>query len=143
MLLLLYQLVRSGLVLKSGEGDFTGPVTTVLRENLSPDYDLVVLATKSYHMSDELCADLTKLHHNDCFFLPLLNGMRHMDGLDASLSKDAVLGGYCRVSMTIGEDGVLRHLGGGHEYVTGARTLAGQAMIERLKAFVGTTPVDF
>jgi 2-dehydropantoate 2-reductase len=42
--------------------------------------------------------------------LPLLNGMRHLDALDARFGAERVLGGWCAISTTLDPDGTVRQL---------------------------------
>lgn len=53
--------------------------------------------------------------------LPLLNGMHHLDLLDARFGASAVLGGQCLISATLDEAGRVRHLADTHNLSFGAR----------------------
>ncbi|AMV37561.1 2-dehydropantoate 2-reductase [Planctomyces sp. SH-PL62] len=56
--------------------------------------------------------------------LPLLNGMRHLDALDARFGGDAVLGGLCLISSRLDEEGRILHLSDVHRLTFGARSPA-------------------
>ncbi|MGK3865257.1 ketopantoate reductase family protein, partial [Enterococcus faecium] len=46
----------------------------------------------------------------DTMVLPLLNGLNHLDILDAAFGKERVLGGLCHISVTLSPDGHVQHL---------------------------------
>ncbi|MBX3596541.1 MAG: 2-dehydropantoate 2-reductase [Rhizobiaceae bacterium] len=137
------QLGEKGLVVRSEFGDFTNKVKTIGAADLGPDYDLVVVATKAYHLTDDLLKDLAKTKRDGCYVAPLLNGMQHMDRLDAVFGRETVFGGLCRISMVQEADGTLRHLGAGHTYVFGKRGKGGDNILDGLKAFAAKTKIDF
>ncbi|EIM03286.1 2-dehydropantoate 2-reductase N-terminal domain-containing protein, partial [Rhodanobacter sp. 115] len=53
--------------------------------------------------------------------LPLLNGMRHMDRLDARFGADKVLAGQCSIAATLDDEGAIRHLNTMQNLVFGER----------------------
>ncbi len=137
------QLEKEGLVVRSSFGDFTGPVKAIGSTELNADYDLVVLATKSYHLNDTVMNDLKKVMGEGCHIVPLLNGMQHIERLDAAFGRDAVFGGLCRISMVQEPDGTLRHLGAGQTYVFGKRGESGQDLLEAFREFALKGGLDF
>src|ERR1700736_4032279 len=77
------QLRRIGLVVTSPHGDLTLP-TPPLRyaQGLDDSYDLVILSCKSYDLESSI-GDFAPAMGPDSRVLPLLNGLRHLDILDA------------------------------------------------------------
>lgn len=136
------QLSDAGLIVKSEFGDFSQAVKTVSRDEVGADYDLVVLAVKAYHLDDDLMSDLEKTRREGCYIAPLLNGIKHMDRLDAAFGKEAVLGGLCRLAITQDETGALIHLGAGHSYVFGTRGSGGQEQLSELAKALGPAKID-
>jgi 2-dehydropantoate 2-reductase len=133
-------LAQNGLHVRSPAGDVSvAAPATVTADKLSDAFDLVVLSCKAYDL-DAAVADLAPAIGPESAILPLLNGMRHMDMLEARFGANAVLGGQCVISTTLNADGTIVHLNTVHSLTFGERD--GQASerannIER--AFIGVT----
>jgi 2-dehydropantoate 2-reductase len=70
--------------------------------------------------------------------VPFLNGMRHLDVLEAKFGKARVLGGVCVISSTLNADGSITQMGGLHAVTFGPRDGVKTETIEALaKAFSG------
>ncbi len=104
------QLAADGLVIRSPCGDLVRPVATVLPGALGGPYDAVVLSCKAYDLDDAITS-FAPAAGPGAAVLPLLNGMRHLDVLDARFGPGAVLGGQCQIAATLEPDGIIRHLG--------------------------------
>lgn len=72
-------------------------------------YDLVLLGVKSTAL-DAALADLAPFVSPGTAVLPLLNGMAHLDALDARFGAGAVLGGVAKVVTTLDDAGTIRRL---------------------------------
>src|SRR6476620_3506279 len=84
------QIERSGLRITSPLGDLTMPVQTVVADELGPAFDLVILTCKAYDL--ELSMDaIAPAMKGPCTVLPLLNGLAHLDRLDARFGRASVL----------------------------------------------------
>jgi 2-dehydropantoate 2-reductase len=114
------QIVSDGLRITSPLGDLTMPVKTVIAEALTPDYDVVILTCKAYDLASSIEA-IAPAMHGPCAVLPLLNGMAHLERLDARFGSGAVLGGSCGIDVTLLPDGVIRHSGTLQRIVFGER----------------------
>lgn len=126
------ELAKSGLVIKSPDGDLTVPnPPTVLASNLHERYDLILLSCKAYDL-DEAIASFAPAVGPNTAILPMLNGMRHIDVLDARFGADCVLGGQCIISTTLNTEREIVHMPLGNELTFGARS---EALSERAKAF--------
>jgi 2-dehydropantoate 2-reductase len=99
---------RDGLVIKSTKGDATQKVKTVLKGSEGGPYDVVVLTPKAYDLDSAIEAIAPAVGANTTV-VPLLNGMRHLDVLDAKFGKDKVVGGLARVGVAMSNDGVIHH----------------------------------
>ncbi len=99
---------RDGLVIKSTKGDITQKVKTVLKADEGGPYDIVLLTPKAYDL-DSAIAAIAPAVGPDTTVVPLLNGMRHLDVLDARFGKDKVVGGLARVGVAMSKDGVIHH----------------------------------
>ncbi len=103
------RLAMQGLVIESPLGDAAVPVTTVTRARLSGAYDLVLLSCKAYDLDDAIEAIRPAVNAGS-LILPLLNGLAHLDRLDAVFGAATVLGGLAHISVTLAGDGRIRHL---------------------------------
>jgi 2-dehydropantoate 2-reductase len=104
------QLDRDGLVIESpSAGDFRGPMTTVLAEEVQPGWDVVLLACKAYDLDAAIAAIRPAIDERTAV-LPLLNGLSHIDTLEAAFGQGRVLGGLAKVQATLTHEGVVRHL---------------------------------
>ncbi len=105
------QLSAKGLRVLSPHGDVSiGAPATVVAGDLRERFDLIVLTCKAQDLPGAMDA-LTPAVGEGTAILPLLNGMSHMDALDARFGRQHVLGGACLISATRDADGTIRHLG--------------------------------
>jgi 2-dehydropantoate 2-reductase len=105
------QLRRIGMIVKSPVGDLklqTPPLASA--GNFQGFYDLVILSCKSYDL-DSSISDFAAAMGPKSRVLPLLNGMRHLEILDARFGAGRVLGGLARISGTLDEEGRIHHMG--------------------------------
>jgi 2-dehydropantoate 2-reductase len=101
-------LQRDGLVIKSTKGDVTQKVKTVLSGSEGGPYDVVLLTCKAYDL-DSAIAAIAPAVGPSTTVVPLLNGMRHLDVLDATFGKDRVVGGLARVGVAMSAEGTILH----------------------------------
>ena len=100
-----------GLRLQALDGTVeTVPVTAVTADALTPGYDLVILAVKSYGL-DSALKDIAPAMGPDTTVLPFLNGMRHMDALIDRFGADRVYGGVAMVQTRLGDGGEIVEVG--------------------------------
>lgn len=102
-------LERDGLVIESPEGNWSGPVKTVTGGAGGGPYDVVLLSCKSYDLASAIDA-IKPAVESGALVLPLLNGLNHLDTLDAAFGAEKVLGGVAHISVTLDTDGRIRHL---------------------------------
>ncbi|HEU4662991.1 MAG TPA: ketopantoate reductase family protein [Dokdonella sp.] len=102
------QLARDGLRVHASRGDFARPVPAV--ERVERAYDLVLVSTKAYDLATAIDA-LRPAVGPTTLVLPLLNGIAHLDALDAAFGAERVLGGLCHISVTLEPDGAIRQFG--------------------------------
>ena len=99
------KLAATGLVVTSPAGDVALPTPpTVLAADLREHFDVVVLSCKAYDL-DGAIESFAPAVGPSTAVVPLLNGMRHLDALDARFGADRVLGGSCFISARLGEGG--------------------------------------
>ncbi|MSQ20503.1 MAG: ketopantoate reductase family protein [Betaproteobacteria bacterium] len=103
------QLDRDGLRIESQYGHASIRVRSILAPALKPGYDCVLLTCKAYDLDGAMDA-IAPAIGKDTFILPELNGIAHIDQLNARFSKDRVLGGTARIAATLTPEGVVKHL---------------------------------
>lgn len=94
------------------------PVRPVTRDELTDDYDLVLLSVKSYGLEGAV-EDLAPAVGPGTVVVPFLNGMRHLDVLVERFGRDRVYGGVCMVMTRLDEDGGIVEVGRMGELVYG------------------------
>ena len=101
-------LAEHGLKVASPLGDFHVPVKVATADMVSGPFDCVILTAKHY----DLDAAITAIRPGvgpDTAILPLLNGLCHLDRLDAAFGAEHVLGGVAYVGAVLLPDGSIRH----------------------------------
>ncbi|MEH2490135.1 2-dehydropantoate 2-reductase [Bradyrhizobium sp. AZCC 2230] len=97
------ELASDGLVIKSPNGDVTlkNP-PTVQADNLKDKFDVVLLSCKAFDLDDAITSFAAAVGPTTAI-IPMLNGMKHLDTLDAKFGKERVLGGLCAIAATLNE----------------------------------------
>jgi 2-dehydropantoate 2-reductase len=114
------ELAERGLVIESRLGDLRlDKPPTVLAENLREPFDLVLLSCKAYDLDDAMDSFAGGVGPKTAI-LPLLNGMAHLDALEARFGAEAVLGGVALIGATL-RDGTVVHLNETHALIFGER----------------------
>src|SRR6201746_2595199 len=104
------ELAAAGLVIKSPLGDVTLKNPTVVQaDKLTEQFDVVLLSCKAFDLDDAIKSFAPVVGPNTAI-LPLLNGMRHLDTLDAKFGPQRVLGGLCAVAVMLNEKREVIHL---------------------------------
>jgi 2-dehydropantoate 2-reductase len=92
------QLERDGLAIESpSAGDWRGPVRAVLAEEVGPGWDVVLLACKAYDLGAAIEAIRPAVDGRTAV-LPLLNGISHIDALEAAFGPGRALGGLAWIA---------------------------------------------
>ncbi len=125
------QLAQDGLVIRSPKGDLRMAVTTVLRETVGAGYDAILLSCKAYDLEDAI--ESIRPAGRGALIVPLLNGIKHLDRLDAAFGADHVAGGVALIGTTLEPDGTIVHLDRGDGLSYGPRTPAQEAACAALK----------
>ena len=122
-----------GRLLEAG-GDVTlRSPPTVLAAELQTPFDAVILSCKAYDL-DGAIRSFAPAVGPDTAILPLLNGMRHLDALDARFGADRVLGGSCFISAKLDEAGQIAHVSDIHRLAFGERSGGLSPRVEALAA---------
>jgi 2-dehydropantoate 2-reductase len=116
------QLRETGLVIRSPAGDLHVPAPpVVLAADLRLPYDLILLSCKAYDLESAI-ESFAPAVGPDTVILPLLNGMKHLDMLDARFGPAAVFGGQCVISAVLDAEGRILHLNDMHSLTFGERS---------------------
>ena len=131
-------LAEHGLKVASALGDFQVPVKVATADRVGGPYDLVILTAKHYDL-DAAIEAIRPGVGPETAVLPLLNGLVHLDRLDAAFGLGRVLGGVAYVGAVLLPDGSVRHINRMSGIAHGER---GGGISERTKAieqeFAGT-----
>jgi len=131
------RLAADGLLVTSPHGDLALPAPpTVQTADLREPFDLVILSCKAYDLDGALEAFAPAVGPATAV-LPLLNGMRHLDALDARFGADRILGGLCVISTTLDPGGRILHLNALHNLTFGERDGTPTRRIEAIDAVLG------
>jgi 2-dehydropantoate 2-reductase len=116
------RLAETGLEITSPAGDDSlPPPPTVLAPDLRNAFDVVILTCKAYDL-DAAIESVAPAVGPGTAVVPLLNGMRHLDALDARFGPGRVLGGTCFISARIDDAGRVVHLSDVHRLAFGERS---------------------
>ena len=97
------ELASAGLVIKSPNGDVTlkNP-PAVQADKLTEKFDVVLLSCKAFDLEDAI-KSFAPAVGQETAIVPMLNGMRHLDILDAKFGGERVLGGLCAIVVTLND----------------------------------------
>ncbi len=126
------QLAAGGLIIQSAYGDVTlREPATILAQELRAPFDVVVLSCKAYDLAAAIDAFAPAVGP-ETMILPLLNGMRHLDLLDARFGPARVLGGLCAIGATLNAERAVVHLNDTHSLAFGERDGGLSDRVQRL-----------
>jgi 2-dehydropantoate 2-reductase len=130
-----HELATEGLVIRSRLGDAKiSKPPAVTADRLREPFDVVLLACKAYDLADSLVSFAPGIGPQT-LILPVLNGMRHLDVLDARFGRTRVLGGKCVIAATLNDRHEIVHLNDTHELSFGQRDGGSSAHVEKLATF--------
>ncbi|MFS8115692.1 2-dehydropantoate 2-reductase [Rhizobium jaguaris] len=124
---------KNGLIIRSPLGDAHIAAKLVTADDVGEAFDLILLSCKAYDLEDAV-ASFAPAVGPETAILPLLNGMAHLDRLETRFGAEAVLGGTCFISATIGQDGEILHMNDLHRLTYGDRRGGMPAGIEAIAA---------
>ncbi len=128
------QLASAGLAIRSPAGDaFLPAPPTILAPELRAPFDVVVLSCKAYDL-DAAIDSVAPAVGPRTAIIPLLNGLRHLDSLDARFGPDRVLGGACFISARLDDSGHVAHLSDVHRLTFGERAGGRSARADAIAA---------
>lgn len=132
---------ESGLQVLSPRGNFRVEPRLVLAGGIDRPFDIVLVTVKAFGLPAAI-EDFAAAVGPDTMILPVLNGMKHIDDLQARFGAERVVGGVCRVSTMLDAQGRVVHLAPLHELVYGELDGRSSARIEALHAFMSDAGFD-
>lgn len=125
-------LAQHGLRIRSamGDADIAAP-PTVTAATLREPFDLVLLSCKAWDLQQAI-EDIMPAMGEHGMVLPVLNGMRQLDLLDARFGASRVLGGQCAIAATLDDDGTVHHLNRMHHLGFGERDGGDSERVRRI-----------
>ncbi len=99
-------------------------------------FDLVILSCKAYDLASAI-EDVAPAVGEGTAILPLLNGMAHLDALDARFGAGRVLGGSCAIAATLTPEGAIRQMTELCSITYGERDGSASARIAAVDALMG------
>jgi 2-dehydropantoate 2-reductase len=135
-------IARDGLRIASPRGNARLKVKCVAQDAVKPEYDIILFTAKAYDLQSALEA-IAPAMTGRALALPLLNGMAHLEALDARFGRDKVLGGVAYIAATLAADGEVRHLNDFHRIVFGARAAAQKPACDAFAAALAGVKFDW
>jgi 2-dehydropantoate 2-reductase len=97
------------------------PQLIVSGERDTQPFDAIIVSCKAYDLDDAI-ASIRPYVGPSTSIVPLLNGMRHLEALDAAFGAQRVLGGLAQVSTTIDSNGDIQQFTDVQNVFYGARS---------------------
>ena len=132
---------EGGLQVLSPRGNFSVEPRLVLAGEIDAPFDIVLVTVKAFALPAAM-EDFAAAVGPETMILPVLNGMKHIDDLQARFGAEHVVGGVCRVSTMLDAQGRIVHLAPLHELVYGELDGRSSARIEALHAFMSDAGFD-
>lgn len=129
-----------GLSVETPKESFTVFPSCVTSAELAPDYDLIMLAPKSYDLDDAL-SSLAGASSKGAI-LPFLNGLSHIALLDQRFGKQRVMGGVAHIAAMLTETGAIRQLSDLHSLTVGHRHADHEAIAREFMALCAKADFD-
>jgi 2-dehydropantoate 2-reductase len=136
------QILRDGLRIESPLGNATIAAKTVIAGEVRPGYDLVLFTCKAYDLDSAIEA-IAPAMEGKCGVVPQLNGIAHLERLDARFGKGNVLGGIAQINVTLKRDGTVLHMDPLARIVFGERDNQVSARAQALADAFAKTKVEW
>ncbi|MEU9700522.1 ketopantoate reductase family protein [Streptomyces sp. NPDC047981] len=113
----------------------------VTADALDTTYDLVLLSVKSTAL-DQAMEDVAPAVGPDTVIVPLLNGLAHVDALNARFGAARVLGGVAKVVTTLDENGDIVRLAPLAHLTIGEQDGTPTARVEKVRSVLAEAGID-
>ncbi len=136
------QISADGLVIDSPNGNARIEAKTVLAQELEPGHDLVLFTCKAYDLDSAMDA-IAPAVAGGAAVLPMLNGLAHLDRLDARFGAGRVMGGTCQINVGLAPDGTVKHMEPLNRFLFGERDKSKSARAQALADALAKTTIDW
>lgn len=136
-------IAQHGLRIRSRAGDLTLAAKCIVEAQATPDYDIVLFTAKAYDLASAIDAIAPAMAGARGFVLPMLNGMSHLEALDARFGRERVLGGVAYIASTLSPEGEIQHLNEFQRIVFGPRHAGQQAVCQALSGALAGVKFDW
>jgi 2-dehydropantoate 2-reductase len=134
--------LKRGLAVKSPVGDVNLPdPPTITADRLKQPFDLILLSCKAYDLPSAMDAIVPAIGEGT-MILPFLNGLSHIDALNARFGTSKVLGGWCAISAAMNEEGQILHLQPFHSLSFGEQDGGNSERVARVAAALSGAKFD-
>lgn len=113
----------------------------VTADELTTPYDLVLLSVKSTAL-EQAMEDVAPAVGPDTAIVPLLNGLAHIDALNARFGAARVLGGVAKVVTTLDDDGDIVRLAPLAHLTIGEQDGVPTARVEKVRSVLAEAGID-
>lgn len=128
------QLARDGLRVHGRQFRFAAPVPVLTQARMP--FDLILLTCKAWDLETAIAAIRPAVGAHT-LVLPLLNGLRQLELLDAAFGAQQVLGGLAHISVTLDAQGAIEQLGTLERITYGTRERGAAVPAEIRAALLG------
>jgi len=135
-------LTQRGLRLSGLDQEIVLTPRLVTAPDLDSHYDLVLVSVKATALPPAL-DDLAAAVGPRTTLIPFLNGLAHMDALNARFGADAVLGGVVRVLTTVDGNGDIVQLGPPADMVIGEQASGTSDRVRQIEAVLSDAGFGF
>jgi 2-dehydropantoate 2-reductase len=132
---------KRGLVIESPLGDLRLPIRVATADSLNEVFDYVLLTAKAYDLEQAIAA-IRPAVGPETAILPVLNGIGHLDRLDAAFGSERVIGGVAYIAATVTAEGTIRHLNRAHGIAFGERSGEVSSRVETIARVFAASPVS-
>ena len=134
-------LLEHGLRIESQFGNASLPVQVKVQSEIKPEYDLVLLTCKAYDLPGAI-ETIRPAMAGSAAVLPLLNGLAHIEQLNAEFGQGSVMGGTARVQVTLTPEGMIKQLNDWQTVTFGEQDGRVSERATQLKALFDKTSVE-
>ncbi|MCU7947591.1 MAG: ketopantoate reductase family protein [Candidatus Thiodiazotropha sp. (ex Cardiolucina cf. quadrata)] len=136
------ELETKGISLYSELGDVHIKPKIVTEESVAGQFDIIILSCKAYDLNSAIKSVRPHLDE-ETVVIPFLNGVAHLELLDAELGHDRIAGGVAHLAVTQKKVGVIQHLNNIHKFTVGSRHDSQKHKIEQLSSSWSKANLDF
>jgi 2-dehydropantoate 2-reductase len=134
------QLAEDGICIESQFGNSQVAVKTIDPSEASGDFDIIILTCKAYDLPSAIHA-IVPFVGSSTGILPLINGVAHIELLNATFGTERVMGGITKIAVTMTGDGLIKHLNDWRYITFGEQSGLMSSRVLALKAAFDNTSV--